>query len=140
MQQPAGISNRGPGLTRRAFSWVQMLERADKRRRLFWGAERLSKKEYLLLRHGISVAIIVAGIVFVVLDHGLSKAQQTGVVFVMMIPAFQLYFERCGNCRGLIWHQRKNYLFNKFVGPFYLPMKCGQCGSPDFEHPPGDAD
>jgi hypothetical protein len=55
---------------------------------------------------------------------------------LLIVFGFALFFERCRNCGGVIWLRKDHFLINRFIGPFYLPGKCGSCGSPDFEHAP----
>lgn len=91
-------------------------------------------RTFLRARHAIVVGAMV--IIIATVRHVKDDDDQTLLVLAFILVGFSLFFERCRNCKGIFWLQSGRYFFNRYIGPFYLPSRCGRCGSLDFEKPP----
>jgi hypothetical protein len=91
-------------------------------------------RKYLRVRHGIVISSFI--LVFIATNIFKSFGLDGLNFLILIILGFSLFFERCRNCKGIIWLQKGRFFFNRYIGPFYLPSKCGRCGSLDFESPP----
>lgn len=89
---------------------------------------------YLRIRHA---TVIVLFVLLFFTTNIFKRFGLDGLDFLILLSlGFSLFFERCRNCKGIIWLQKGRFFFNRYIGPFYLPSKCGRCGSHDFEHAP----